>query len=321
MAERTEQSKYQIASWTVGGVRIRFAVLSITDTQGNRIVDHERPYREGAKLDDTGGQARQWTFETVWNASVIEDGIDDNGRPLFPDMLRVLQLSFDTHETGDLIVPGVGEVRARALTCSSKEEFGQIDHAEATLVFKQDNEEALDRALLRPPSARATVRRTAEQTTFTAQRNAVWGKQLSGSKGQLSLIQAAEALQDLMLAPGRSVQAVEARARRNRTDIARLIRVQHDIDGQFTSPRGSAAERQLVTLQDRQAQAAGERSRGRPSTVPFVVDVEVTSIYEIAARFDQDAQELIELNDSRIEDPFELRRGTPILVFTSRPRS
>jgi hypothetical protein len=207
------------------------------------------------------------------------------------------------------------------LTCQSSESFDAVDTAEATLVFKQDNEEALDRALLRPPTARATARRLAEQTTFTAQRNAVWGRQLSGSKGTVGLIEAAEQLQDLMLAPGRSVQAVQAKARHNRRDIRRLIKTQQQVNEQFTTPRGSATERQLATLDDRQAQAAGERSRGRPTTVPFTVDVEVTSIYEIAARFNQDAQELLELNDSRIEDPFELRRSTTILVFTTRPRA
>jgi hypothetical protein len=93
-----------------------------------------------------------------------------------------------------------------------------------------------------------------------------------------------------------------------------------DIQGLFTTPRGNATERLLLLLSDRQAASADERASSLPRTVPFVIDVQQTNIFEVAARVDQDPQDLLDLNDARIADPLSLRRGDAILVFQSRPR-
>lgn len=321
MPAETAQSKYSVASWRVGdNQRIYFAVTEIVDTIANRIIHHERPYREGAKLDDTGGTARAWRIRAVFNNTLREQGLDLNGADLFPDVYRRLQRTFETHETGDLVIPGLGEVRARAGSMVGTE-GESVDTATADLDFTQDNEDALDRALIRPPTVRATTRRIAEATEFSLKKEGIWHETISGSKARVGIVQAAENLQTLMLSPGRAVNSVEQQARRNRRDIERIIATQREVNEQFSSPRGSTSERQMVTLRDRSAQAEAERSASRPKTKPFVVDVESTSIWEIAARFDQDAEELLELNDSRIANPFNIRRNAVVLVFSTRPRS
>ena len=321
MPAETAQSKYSVASWRVGdNPRIYFPVVEIVDTISQRIVLHERPYREGAKLDDTGGAPRRWQMRVKFNNTLKEQGLDANGADLFPDVYRRLQRSFDAHETGDLVIPGLGEVRARAGTMTSTE-GGDVDTADVDIDFTQDNEDALDRALIRPPTVRATTRRLAEATEFSLQQIGAWNETVSGSKARVGLVQAAENLQTLMLSPGRAVNSVEQQSRRNRRDIDRIIATQREVNAQFSSPRGSTSERQMATLRDRAAQAESERSASRPKTVPFVVDVEVCSIYDIAARFDQDAEELLDLNDSRIANPFSLRRGTLVLIFSTRPRN
>ena len=44
--------KMPAAQFTVAGLTLGFPVLRIQQSGGNRIVKRERPYRDGAKLDD-----------------------------------------------------------------------------------------------------------------------------------------------------------------------------------------------------------------------------------------------------------------------------
>ena len=182
----------------------------------------------------------------------------------------------------------------------------------------EDNEEALDAALIRSPTARATTARVAAQTTFSAEQIGAWDDNLN------DLVEFAAGVEELLQAPGRSINAVETQVRRNRRAIARIAEAQEqlgrDVGLETNRPRGSLFQRNLVLLSDRQAQASAERAQGRPRTIAIRIDVAETSIFEIAARYDQDAEELMELNDSKIADPFALRRGDVIRVFQTRPR-
>ncbi len=320
MAETTAQQQYDIASWQVGDqAKLFFPVEQIQEAIGNRLVPHKRPYREGAKFDDTGSEPRSWQLTVIFNNTLVEPGLGQNGRDLFPDVLRLMKRSFDVHECGNLVVPGTGLVRARAQTMTSQEGVDAVDTATVQMTFVQDNEEALDRALIRPPSARATTQRLATQTVFSAQAVGGWDGDLNG------LVEFAAEVESLLLAPGRATNAVETQVRRNRRAIERIVDAQNqfaeDVGLDTNRPRGSQVERSLVMLSDRQAQASAERSQGRPRTRAFRVDVAETNIFEISARFNQDAEELMELNDSRIADPFALRRGDVIRVFQTRPRA
>jgi prophage DNA circulation protein len=320
MADQTAQEQYDIASWQVGEQqRLFFPVEQIQESIGNRLIAHKRPYREGAKHDDTGGEPRTWRLTVCFNNSIVEPGLSQNGRDLFPDVLRLMKRSFDVHECGNLVVPGTGLVRARAQTMEATESVDAIDTAAVVMVFVHDNEEALDRALIRPPSVRATTQRLATQTVFSAQAAGAWDDDLNG------LVEFAAEVENLLLAPGRATNAVETQVRRNRRAIERIREAQvqfaEDVGLETNRPRGSHVERALLMLSDRQAQAGAERAQGRPRTRAFRVDVAETSIFELATRFNQDAEELMELNDSRIADPFTLRRGDVIRVFATRPRA
>lgn len=317
---QTAQEQYDIASWQVGDEgRLFFPVEQIQEQIGNRLIPHKRPYRAGAKHDDTGSEPRSWQLIVIFNNTIVEPGISQNGRDLFPDVLRLMKRSFDVHEVGDLVIPGTGLVRARAQSMQSTEGVDQIDTASVSMTFVQDNEEALDRALIRPPSARSTMQRLATQTVFSVQASGGWDPDLNG------LVEFAAEVEGLLLAPGRATNAVETQVRRNRRAIDRIVDAQNelarDVGLETNRPRGSGTERSLLMLSDRQAQAGAERAQGRPRTRAFRIDVAETSIFEIASRFNQDAEELMELNDSRVADPFLLRRGEVIRVFATRPRA
>jgi hypothetical protein len=309
-------SKYPTASWRVGdGEPLFFPVLDINETGGKRIVQHQRPHRLGAKLEDTGAKARQWTVTALFNNSIQE--AVQNGVPLYPQRLRQILKSFDTAETGTLVLPTVGKVRARPETYERKETPEQQDTATLTLTFVEDNEESLDRAAMNPPSVVATLRKLAEQTVFTQHRNGI-------SDSGLSLVEFAAEVEGLLLAPGRGVADLGAVVRGHRRAISRMIdaatTAADEGGGLFSEPRGSEMQRQLRILLDREAAAEDERTSSRPRTKSFVIDVEVTSIIEVAARVDQDAEELMDLNAARVADPLYLTRGEVIRIFESPPR-
>lgn len=321
-------SQYPVAKWQVGDADpIRFPVLGITETGGNRIIAHERPFRDGAKLDDTGSTARSWTFTAHFSNRIEEPGIEENPLPLYPGMLRLLIESFDKHETGDLTLPTVGTVRCRAKDYTRKEDPEATDVGLLDLCFVQDNEDALDRALLSPPTVRATIVKLAEQATGSLQRDGVWGEDLrpnerevqvsdASSSATSSLTEIAGDIEGLLLAPGRATADLESTVRAHRRAVARIITAASGED----SRRGGEAERLLSIMLDREAAAAAERTASRPRTRPFVIDVERTSIYEVSARLHQDAEELLDLNAARIDDPFRLDRGQVIRVYVSAPR-
>lgn len=306
--------QYPVAAWAPGSLpKIFFPVVEISETGGNRIVPHERPYRDGAKLDDTGSKARTWALTIVFNNTIVEPGIgNDPRRPLYPTILRQLLRSFDLHECGTLTLPTVGDVRARAENYTRSEKPEQADTATVTVTWVEDNEESLDRAALNPPGVAATLVRLAEQTTFTARAIGVWTPDLA------NLRERCNELTTQMRAPGRAVADVATIALANRRAIESVLetaRTELGLVHAFSEPRSSGLHQQLSTLSDRQARAEDERMSSRPRTLAFVVDAEQTSIFEIAARFNQDAEELLDLNAARISDPFDLERGDVIKIF------
>jgi prophage DNA circulation protein len=306
--------QYPVAAWAAGSMpKILFPVVDITETGGNRIVPHERPYRDGAKLDDTGSKARTWAVTILFNNAIVEPGIaSDPRRPLYPTVLRQLLRSFDIHETGTLTLPTIGDVRARVETYTRAEKPEQFDSAAVTVNWIEDNEEALDRAALQPPGVVATLVRLSERTVFTAQALGVWSSDLA------TLRERCNELTTAMQAPGRAVADVATVARANRRAIESVFatgRTELGRLGLFSEPRSSELHDQLATLSDRQARAEDERTASRPRTMAWVVDVEQTSIYEIAARVRQDAEELLDLNAARISDPFDIERGTVLRIF------
>jgi prophage DNA circulation protein len=309
--------RYECAQWQVGNSpTIYFPVLRITETGGNRIVPQERPFRDGGKLDDTGGKIRQWSIITHFSNRINEPGTEQNGEPLYPGVLNAMVQSFNEHETGNLILPTIGKVRVRAESYSRVEEYDNVDVGLLDLLFTHDNEDALDRAVLSPPTVIATLTTVAEQALGSLQRDAVWGED------HKSLIEFASEVQSLMLAPGRATADLQSVVRAHRRAIERVINTASgelglDTDSQ---PRGSESERLLRTMLDRLASAEDERGQSRPRTKAFVIDVERTSLYEIAARLNQDAEELLDLNAARVDDPFLLTRGEVIRVYESAPR-
>lgn len=308
-------NQYPIASWQVGSQpAIRFPIVGpLKESFGNRVVQQQRPLRHGAKIDDTGNQPRSWTFTALFNNTISEPGLEANPQPLYPFMLRALIAAVLTGETGYLTLPTVGTVRAHGSTGDRTEDIQAQDEGSVQLTFIEDNEEALQAETFALPSVRASVVKQADQTVFSAYREGALDSDL------ITLQELSSELEGLLLAPGRSVADLQTRATASRRAIARVFTAQQqladDVSGNLGDPRGSAFWRQLLRLGDTQARAADEKFSALPRIRSFVVDVDRTSLFAVAARLRQDAGDLLDLNAERIADPLNLERGDVIRVF------
>ncbi len=311
-------SRLPVASFTPeGGTRITFSITgAIRERNPNRLVRQKRPYRRGAKLDSTGEGEREWSFTAHFNNRLLEEGVETTEAP-YPNMLRRLLAAFKLQSTGTLVLPTTGAVRVRIEQADRTDDTAQTDVGELAVTAVEDNEESLSTQSFLQPSVRASVVRLSEQTTFSRQRA---GGLDTDAK---SITEFASELESLLLAPGRSVSDLQSKVTAARRALGRVVSAEQSLARSLgletDEPRGSEFWRNMARLQDLEAKSADEKFASRPRVKAFVIDVEQTSMFEIAARFKQDAGELLDLNSERPVDPFLLTRGEVIRVFESAP--
>lgn len=309
---------FPACKWVVGSRAPMFFPIEgeVSEKGGNRLVPHKRPYRKGAKISGTGLEPRQWTFTATFNNTVVEKGLD-NGLPLYPDVLNAIIASFEEQETGTLTLPTTGDVRACAWEYTRVESMEKRGEGALQLHFIEDNEEDAATVSFQQPSVRGTVEALADQTTFSAQSVGALDRDTVQMKAKSTDIVG------LLLAPGRALSDLQTQVTASRRALQRIRDNQEVFARQTGSPhdepRGSAFWRNLIRLQDLQAKSADEKMSSRPRIRTFVVDVELTSLFEIAARLKQDAGELLDLNSERLPDPFFLERGDVIRVYETAP--
>lgn len=319
--------QYALARWTPDGrsdLAVRFAVVSITEDGGNRIVERDRPFRNGAKLDDTGSRAKKWNLETIWENS-LQPGISAvaastgglgepqlslNPEPLYPNMLNLMIASFDVHETGDLILPTRGKLRARAMDYSRTETAEVRDSATLTLTFTEDNEDSVDTAAFAVPSVNANAKRLSEATTFDAQSDGMWDGSLQ------DLNEFASGLEAIANFPGDTLADVDSQAgivigATNRV----LLAFSQPVPGrdQLTDPDSSVTQRKLEQTRDIAAKSRAEARRGRPSLVSVVLTGD-RNIFQIANEYAQPALDLINVNP-QIANVLFIPAGAVVNIF------
>lgn len=304
--------QYPVASWKVGSLpALKFPVSKISESGGNRIVKRERPYRDGAKLDDTGSNAKQWTLTVVFDNGVDEEGLDES-KPLYPDVLNELIASFDTHEAGDLVIPTRGRVRARAESYQRDETESERDEGVVSFTFTEDNEDNVGSNAFEPMSINASANRLTEQTVFSATSEGAWGTSLA------DLNEFAGELEALANYPGDTVANIDSQVSivigaANRVGRA-FTRESEENRNMLNDPQMSLTQRKLEETKDMAARARAEAYKGRPRLVPYFVTGD-TDLFAIAALLNMAAEDIIELN--RAIDPFNVIRGTTVNVMES----
>lgn len=307
MTEVFEQ--YGPCRWVCRGNDVTFAVLSIREQGGNRIVEHKRPFREGAKLDDTGAEPFVWIVTAVFENSIQESGLRQD-EPLYPEALNRLIRSLSVHDTGTLYLSTRGAVRARPKTWERSESNETRDYATLAITFVEDNEDAVDRAALKEPSASGSLKRLAEKAKFSAAKAGTF------SLGDLQA--AAEDLQNLMQAPGRAIDDVTRAVEKVKNICKRTIRVmaqESERISQFVSaPEESDLARQLAELMDVASGAELQRNTATTRaglTRMYVVPAD-TDLYTIASALGVEPTVLADLNF--LPDPLWITAGTKLRV-------
>lgn len=285
--------QYPVGTWKVGSLpALKFPVCSISESGGNRIVERERPYRDGSKLDDTGSKAKRWALKVQFENSIQEEGLDET-KPLYPDILNEMIASFDIHETGDLTVPTRGKVRARAESYSRDEVESDRDGAVVTFNFVEDNEDNVGAQQFEQLNINASARRLTEQTVFSATSEGMWSTSLA------DINEFASELEAFANFPGDVVADVDSQAsivvgacNRVGRAFSREDKANRDL---LNDPELSQTQRKLEETKDMAGRARGESYRGRPRPVPFYVAGN-TDLFTIAAKLGQLPEDLISIN-------------------------
>jgi prophage DNA circulation protein len=320
--------RYPIGTWQVGGSeKLAFPVVSIHEGGGNRIISRERPYRNGAKGDDTGAKPKIWTMQCLFDNSLQdkpESGIlgepglvEVNGdKALYPQVVNELIASFDEyHEApGDLVVPTRGKKRCRLKDYQRYEKPSEWDCASVTLIFEEDNEDRLDASSYTAPTASANANQVAETMEFSATSD------LSYDENMMTLNEFAANLEGLANAPSDYANDMEQ-------EVSIAVGAANRVSRAFSRPgvpgrdtffdaESSTTQRKLEESKEIAYQAAyNYRKRFSVVTAVWASDQSLTSI---ASQLQQDLNTLIGLNP-QLPDPFFIPRGTGVKVVSNGP--
>jgi len=306
--------QYPVGSFSLGGGRrtFFFPVVSISEGGSNRIPRRRRPFRKGAKLDNTGRNEKEFSIECCFDNSIEEPNLDNPpGLALYPHVLNELIDELDTGETGDLQLPTRGKVRCKLDHYNRTESPNDRDGARVTFFFVEDNEDAIDAASFKNPTVRATMQTAVDETVF--------GMESAGGFSALleELEDAATALQDAIAAPGEFVADVDQKA-------ARVARLANDVENQFlissqfgrdmlTRPDSWATVQQLRILQDTTSRAVTEKSSPIAAVITIVLESSM-SIFDLAVQLGQDPTDLQAIN-GHLEDLLYIPIGATVNIF------
>jgi prophage DNA circulation protein len=315
MAEVFEQ--YEVASWWVGSVKVKFPVTSIQESGGNRIVERNRPYRDGAKLDDVGSNATRWTVEAIFENSINEPGVNGGNStafgttPLYPEVLNQVIETFRTHATGDLGLPTRGTVRARAESYTRTESESERDCAKLSMVFVEDNEDNVDAQKFQQKTAQGSAKQLTESAVFDAQSEGAWNTSLA------DLREFGSELEGIANYPSSTRQDLDSQASIVVSTVNSVERTAQDGERKngydaLTDPETSRTQRKLEETRDLAGRSRLNPRVGRRRLVPLLIDAG-TDLFTLAANLGQDVADLLDVNPSL--DPNFIPAGTVLRVF------
>ena len=290
-----------------GGTEYKFAVVSRTKSGGNRLPSRERPYRDGEKRDHTGTKGKTFRVEMLFhNGGVSEEGIDNDGPPMWPDRLNALEKEFESAKCGTLHLPWERNIRCRALDWERTALPDLRDGERLSVTFVTDNEDNLDGYSLENVSVRARVRRQAEEAVFDVERSGDWDGSLE------DITQLASEVEGSLAAPDEFRQDLDQKANR-------LIRAADTVISalenkpESNDPARAKNGQHLRELRELGARAVAASATSLPRVVQRAFPTS-RDIYSIATELGQNPDELI-ANNPKIPDLTYIPARTPVNVF------
>lgn len=306
-----EWTKLGPASYQIEGeIELKFAVIDLGESGGNRLPKRERVFRNGRKLDFTGTRGDDFAVTAIFNNNVIEPDLGDYPQ-MWPDRLDRLVKAFKTGKTGTLHLPWRRNIRCKPDNWARKAIASDDRDGETlSVTFLEDNEDTVDEASTASVSVQASVLRKAEEAVFDLESAGGW----DGSFEDFT--QLAADLEGVLNAPGEFLSDVVHKARRVRRAAESIIQsLSSRTPGRdhMLGPEGAKAERKLVEIIDLAGLAEGEASSHLPTIVTRTFPTD-RDIYSIATELGQSARDLIAIN-GEIEDLAYIPAGTPVHVF------
>jgi hypothetical protein len=289
---------------------VYFAARLVDESGSLRIASRARPFQPGEKLDETGHAADDFTIEAWFHNDIYESGFEDQQN--WPTAIEELIRQFKTGKTGTLHLPWKRNLRVKPPSWRRSAKADEHRGGEvATVSFKTDNEDNLDREAFERVSVRANMQRTVEEAVFDLE-------SLGGWDGSIEdLTELAAQIETAINAPGEFGQAVLHAANRMRSGVQRVIGAltsKSDGRGQLNDPSGAGARGKLLDLLELAAGAAAEAQEHLPAT-RTVRFTRTRDIWSIATELGQSARDVMGLN-SHIEDFSVIEAGVPVYVFT-----
>lgn len=150
-----ELAKLPVVSWRA----ISFPIARIRTTFQQRVVAHERPDRDGAKLEGTGRRAVRVALDALFYNGIVFDRSARTASPLFPDVHREFLLACADRTTDSFVHPVLGTIQCKCESFDSDIEAGRRDGARVQATFVEHTE---DSSSLGEPSPLATASIAAE---------------------------------------------------------------------------------------------------------------------------------------------------------------
>lgn len=312
----TPTEQYEVASWQVGGSpKIAFPAIVVDVVGGNRLVRHARPHRPGAKLDSTGAKEDEITIEAKFENSIQEPGMQEiNGAaPLYPDVLNKLIQYIKEYagETGDLVVPMLGPIRAKLDTWRRGNKEGERECETLILTFVEDNEDDVDAASFNLPSVQGNIANMWLNLNDSALSFGTFDMMLDQISDYVYLTE------QLLNSPYDQMYEFErvSNLLMDSTDDLTEAFMHPGQEGrdQLADPESASLQQQLVILKDMVGRERAEARRGRPQMVSKVFDSDM-SLMAIAASLGQSFEGLLAIN-SQLENPNHIPAGDVVKVF------
>lgn len=317
MDEEEQFAKWPPMTWTVGGRTHPIPAITLKRSVANRLAKHVRPYRPGARHDNTGPDPVSWEVTLIAgvNAHVFAPWIPAD---FYPNGIKALELSFDLEETGTLVTP-YGEKRCKASTCTTiwdrRGEAG-TDGQGTALVWVEDNEDDTSLAAFEPPQARVAGPAQVDAFLgFAVQSGAGAGDFFDTIKEATRELVAianypgdalAQMVSRVSVITGSAKQIVEAYA-------SAPYGVANTASELLNDPLAGPALRKLEEFIDSTWRAIDDQSKRSGRARRLVQYDRTVSIFEVSVDVSQSASDLMDLNPGL--DFYEIPARRQIAVF------
>lgn len=294
-----------------GGDTLNLLATMASVVYERRIIVRKRPYVDGAPLDDTGAEPKQYELALLFANG---HGRQDIPQPTYPDYHARFLDAVEVEGTATLYMPGRGEKRVRIKRVVTQQTPDKRDAEIVTMSCLEDKEdERATASSFTLPSAKSAGPVIAQQLLVAAGSFGVGGDLLTSIENFVGSLEAAanspfDSAAEIM---GRADRLTDACKRMERIGTTARQRFGELAFSPLGPPEVVGMVKMLKQLQDT---AAVQRSSifGTATTKPRRY-ARTVSIFDVAQELGQSADELIRLN-SRLPSLFSIPPGTEIIT-------